>query len=316
MFNIIFILISIIFASEKKHNEYNDTFYLIESKEVQRTIIERGVIICKESVPVKVMGGAGLEGERALSQIKYIIPHNSIIEPNQILVTVDDHNMKDVLKKTLLTIQTYEVKTKSYKADADFIKYEEKLKAEQDKEILSYKIYEKEVKIKGLTESERRLLDIDIELAKIDLEQSEQDYERQKKLYEKNYISQATLDSYERKYRIRKVKLNELIIKKDVKKQGIPKEEIIELTESVKHAKANVERGQDRLNRRVGENNNKISSNQLNITRENYKLEHIKRLLQKANVYSNCKGIVLVKRFQDWRKGGDWVRYERFCSRG
>jgi multidrug resistance efflux pump len=154
-----------------------------------------------------------------------------------------------------------------------------------------------------------RQLEITLELKKLDLEESEANLKRQKNLFDKGFLSKSSLETYERRHltAIEKVKESKLNI--SISQKGIIKERRVELDQKVLRTRESMDRAEKRMLRRVSEYNDIVKVVEQKIAEMTFRKNNLTKKLTKSTCYAEQDGFFQIKRYKDYRAGGQYVTY-------
>lgn len=156
---------------------------------------------------------------------------------------------------------------------------------------------------------ELRKLEIDLELKKLDLEEAQEELKIQTNLYQKEFISKASLEPFERYHLTAIKKVEEAHLNIELTKNGISPERRVELRQIVERAKAELERSGKSMLRLVGEIEDQIKVSEQKIKELNHKMKSLVDKLNNSTCYAPIDGYVQIKKYYEWRAGGQYSLY-------
>jgi hypothetical protein len=154
-----------------------------------------------------------------------------------------------------------------------------------------------------------RKLEISLELKKLDLEEADYNFKRQRNLFNKGFVSKVFLETYERRFATAKEKVKEAELNIAIAEKGITDERRVTLEQRVLRSKASLERAEKRLLRRIEEYTDIVKISEQKIRELKFRRDTLMDKLDKSTCYAAQDGYVLIKRFKDYRAGGQYKTY-------
>lgn len=264
------------------------------------SVVERGVLVTADRTPIYV----AVQG-----QILEIEQTGTPVKAGARLLRMDDVAQLDGIRDQSFQIGVREIERGIEEAKYHLAEIEESRELELDRERLRHAELEESIETRGLTPEERRLLEIEIELARLDLEDGQSEHERQQRLFDKGYITATALEPFSRRVESASAYVSELQLKISLREKALPEERRVELRENVRRAASKVERGRKAMERRLDALLNSVAKKDAEIARNRFRLADLERQVTEANVVSPADGIFVIRLFRDWRSGGVWREY-------
>ncbi|MGA0333479.1 MAG: efflux RND transporter periplasmic adaptor subunit [Kiritimatiellia bacterium] len=147
---------------------------------------------------------------------------------------------------------------------------------------------------------ERRLREIEIELARLDLEDKQSRFERDKELVEKNFAPPSSLQTAERELEAARIFLKEKENQLILDSMPLPEEERLTLLTAVKKAEEEARRNQERQNRDLRIQDLRIEGMKLDIQHTGEEVDKIQRQLQQVVLNAPTGGILRLNQRWVW----------------
>jgi multidrug resistance efflux pump len=270
----------------------------VQTKVLGRSLVERGILVSLESAPVRL----GANGE--LLEVTETGTH---VQKGDIVVRSDDEDVLEQLEDETFGLYDAEQELAAAQANYDYIEVEQANRlALLTKRLELATLDEKSARV-ALTPEERRLLDIELEIAELNLKDATEECERQKRLFEKEFISQAMLDPYLRRVETARAAVTEVHERIKLEEKGRPQEELVELRKRVERIEADLERGAQAKARRLKQERQNILSSEAHVTRHREEKARKEEDLAGTAVEAPASGIMAVKLYHS--RGTGWVEY-------
>jgi len=283
--------------------------FKVTVKDVRTSLVERGPLVSLDSPPVAIE----MSGE-----IVEIATSGTPVKQGEIIVRMDDTLARDRLDQ--VKFNTHQAEQNKASGEADYA-YQQCVESNRlallEKRLESARINEKEARI-GLKPEERRLLEIEREIASLDLSDAEDEFTRQKRLFDKGFISALMLEPYERGVSTRKAALNEIDARIRLEEKGVPEEELLELRKSVERLEGMLARGEKAAERRLEYVQRTIDVAQARLEENFHDREQVDDDLAATEVKAPKDGILSVRlhheqqvgRFEEYKPGVSARKYD------
>ena len=275
--------------------------YLVAPRDVSFTIRQRGILESAEAEPCIVM---------THGYIQEIVEQGTPVKKGDVIFRMDDTFARESLEQRRDNIEKEELSLEILRARLAFTTFEEEQNlALRDTELEHARLEESE-ELSHPTERERRLLQIERELAVLDMQDAEDACTRDRRLFDKGFISESALKPSIRKLEIAQAFLEELDLKIELAEKGADEERRIELRRAVERAEAQKQRARLRMDRRLAEIRNEIEASEKRILENRHHLSRHQEEIDNAVVRGTRDGVVKVRSYRDWRAGGRQREYK------
>lgn len=283
--------------------------FKVAVKDVRASLVERGPLVSLDSTPVAIE----MSGE-----IVEITSSGTPVKKEEIIVRMDDTIARDRLDQ--VKFNTHQAEQNKATSEADYA-YQQCIESNRlallEKRLESAKINEKEARI-GLKPEDRRLLEIEREIASLDLSDAEDEFARQKRLFDKGFISALMLEPFERGVATRKANLDEIDARIRLEEKGVPEEELLELRKSVERLEAMLARGEKAAERRLEYIQRTIDVAQARLEENFHDREQVDDDLAATEVKAPEDGILSIRlhhevqvgRFEEYKPGVSARKYD------
>lgn len=272
----------------------------VTEEKIQPTFSERGII-----VPSKV----SLVQTSTAGTILFMRTDGEKVNKGDVLVKIDTSNYADQIAALDILIQTEELALSLNKKKAVLIE-----KLQSNKMLDRQKKYQHAVLVRDFEfnkpdKDELRKLAIDHELKTLDLEEARSNLGLQTNLFNKGFVSEASLDPFKRSYETALEKVKKALLDIETTKKGIAEERRVELEQNVIRRQADLDRATKRMKRKLVEINDIIKVSQQKIAEHSHKKKSLIYKLNNSICYAAADGYFRIKRFYDWRSGGQYSEY-------
>ena len=269
-------------------------------KAVESVIRERGFLESRETVPVDV---------EARGEIVEIIENGKKVKAGDVILRTDTSAIEEDLENMELNILSVKAEKEVHGANYDFIRFKSANDLKLLKEEFAYAELAYKTAQAGLTDKERRLLEIDEQMAALDLSDAEEEYDRQKRLFEKGFVSSAMLEPFERRVKSAKERVSELRTRTELEARGESREKLVEMKKECERLKALLERSSAATERRLESVSRSVDVDDARLRDQQHEIDLKKRDLELSVTRAPTNGIVSLKLYRDWRAGGVWKEY-------
>ena len=122
---------------------------------------------------------------------------------------VDDTNAREEIENQETSLNNAQLTVEQLKAQYNLVEFQEDKNVKQCEERLKHAELEEREELGEPNERDRRLMEIEEELARLDVKDAEENYEREKRMYDKKYISLSGRLSSTRTWSARRRTLSE-----------------------------------------------------------------------------------------------------------
>lgn len=252
-----------------------------------------------------VVGEAIAEVVSPVQGILSRVPENgSIVEPDTLLFEIEQETLEEDIEQAQDSVDhrllDVEINRKRFELDAE--NRGDRLATDRLELKTVQLVYSNAVS--GLNENERRLLDIDIELAKHSLDEAKDDLARETRLVKRGFQTARSLEPLERAVQTAETRLQESKLRKDLALRPLPEDERLRLLAEVKRMESTVHRAEETWERSKERLNADLAyqEERLRDSRENKD-----RLVKKRDGSKVCAGasgvVQLRQRFQSMGRG-------------
>lgn len=269
-------------------------------QKIERTVTERGMI-----APSNV----SLVQTTTSGSIIYLKNNGEKVKKGDVVARIDTSNYDDDIAEIALDLKAEELTLNFNKVKAELMEKSYRNRNSVYKKTYEHALLERKYEFDQPDEEEIRKLEIDLELKELDLEEAEANLGRQQNLYDKGFLSKASLEPYERRYETAKEKVKESKLNISIAKKGITKERRVELEQNVLRAKADYERAEKRMQRKLVEINDIIKVSEQKMAELLHRKDNLMYKLANSTCYANQDGYFKIRRFYDFRSGGQYSEY-------
>lgn len=271
-----------------------------EEHEVQRSAAERvlrlrGILQTARQIPVVSM---------TRGRITEMIKQGTQVKKGDVLFQIDDTNAREEIENQETSLNNAQLTVEQLKAQYNLVEFQEDKNVKQCQERLKHAELEEREELSEPNERDRRLMEIEEELARLDVKDAEENYEREKRMYDKKYISLSALEPYERALENAKATLEELLLANGIKRKGATEERKVELHKNVERAKANLERVGLRRQRRLDDIKARIDASEKELASIEFAIKHCQAEIDAATVVAPSDGVFKILSYRDWTNGG------------
>ncbi len=274
--------------------------YVVETRVMGRSVHESGRLISLDSAPVVV----GITGN-----LLEIPRSGARVQEGAVILRVDDTEARDRLKEVLFNTHDAEEIRDSCAADYDYaVCLESNRLALLEKELVSARMREEDARA-GLKPADRRLLEIELELARLTLADARDELVRQERLHEKDFISLAMLETFQRKAETAEASVRENEAQIRLKAKGAPEEQLLELRRQVERIEALLSRSGKARERRLEYARRAIDVAQARIEENRHDRRQVDDDLAATAVRAPKGGILSVRKYFE-AQTGLWTEYK------
>ncbi|MBO4344925.1 MAG: hypothetical protein J5833_04170 [Victivallales bacterium] len=255
----------------------------------------RGVLQTAQQIPVVSM---------TRGRITEMQKQGTPVKKGDVLFRIDDTNAREEIENYETSLNNAQLAIEQLKAQYNLVEFQEDKNVKQCQERLAHAELEEREELSEPNERDRRLMEIEEELAKLDVTDAEENYEREKRMYDKKYISLSALEPYERALENAKATLEELLLANGIKRKGATEERRVELHKNVERAKANLERVGLRRKRRLDDIKARLDASEKELASIEFALKHSQAEIDAATVVAPADGVFKILSYRDWSSGG------------
>ncbi|MBT3374149.1 MAG: hypothetical protein HN742_30825 [Lentisphaerae bacterium] len=285
---------------EQTRPETNHVPYTVETRELARTVVERGWLVSLDTEPVELT---------ATGELLEVTPSGRRVNAGDVVMRVDDADARERLEDVAYTLHDTEQDKASYEASYQYTDcYQTNNLREFGKRLEKAKL-ELADALEGLKPEERRQLEIELEIARLDLADATGECERQTRLLEKGFISEAMLEPYQRRVETLAATVAEVEARIRLEEKGMPADQLVAIKKSVERIQAQVDRGARAKERRLEAATNLIAWAEARIAKSQHDKARIEEELGATEVRAPRAGIMAV-RMQYNRHTSGWTEYK------
>ncbi len=274
--------------------------YAVETRELGESICEQGWLVSLETEPVEL---------EMTGEIVEIAPEGTRVKEGQVVVRLDDTVARDRLAEVEFNTHDAEQSKASGEAQYEYVRLVESNRLTELRARLGHaRLAEADARA-GLKPEDRRLLEIEREIAKLDLADAKDAEERQRRLFDKGFISRIMLEPYERRVMALEASLQEIDARIRLEEKGVPPETLLELRRNVEHIEAMLARGRKASERRLEYVQRQIDVAQANLEENYHDREQVDDDLASTEVKAPRDGILSVRNYYERQVGG-WSEYK------
>ena len=272
----------------------------VSEQNIERTISERGMVAASNVSLVQTMTSG---------TIIYLRKNGEKVKKGDVVARIDTSNYDDDIAEIDLELKGEELNLNFNKKKRDIIEKSYMNRTSEYKKRYEHAILERDYEFSMPDKEEMRKLEIQLELKKLDLEEADANLKRQQNLYDKGFLSRASLEPYERRYETAKEKVKEAKLDIEISKKGITKERRVELEQNVLRGKADYERAEKRMQRKLVEMDDIIKVSEQKIAELLHRKNNLMFKLSNSTCYAKSEGYVRIRKYYDWRSGGQFSEY-------
>ncbi len=281
-------------------SKYRPKNVLVEEKMLSVVMKERGFISPSNITLVQ----PETEGT-----ILYLRKDGEKVSKGDVIAKIDAAGYDEQIAELELTLKAEELTLASNKRKLEITIQSEKNFLQDRQKKYDHAVLNEKYELSKPLPEELRKLEIELELNKLDLEESEENLKIQTNLFNKNFISKASLEPYERRYQTSIKKVEEAKLNIELSKNGISQERRVELRQIVERRKAELDRSGKSMLRMVGEIEDQIKVSEQKFKELNHKLDSLTKKLKNSTCYAPSDGYVQIKKYYAWRAGGQYSYY-------
>lgn len=268
---------------------------VVERSSSGRTLQLRGILQTAQQIPVVAM---------TRGRITEMLKQGAEVKKGDVLFRIDDTTAREEIENQETSLNNAQLTIEQLNAQYDLVEFQENNNVKQCEKRLEHAELEEREELSQPNERDRRLMDIEEELAKLDVTDAEENYAREKRMYEKKYITLSALEPYERALENAKATLEELVLKNQLTRKGATDERRVELKKNVERARANLQRVGLRRKRRLDDIKAQIDASQKDLASIEFTIKHSQDEIDAAAVLAPCDGIFKILSYRDWTNGG------------
>lgn len=269
--------------------------YTVTDGTAEATLQFRGLLQSSRSVPVIVMTNG---------RISELAKQGAVVKKGDVLCVIDDSSARENIENQETQLNANELELEQLHAQYELADFQEQNKVKLCRARLENAILAEAEELAVPDEDDRRLLEIDEQLATLDVQDAQENYDRQYRMLQKKYISPSALEPYERTLENAKANLKEMLLKNNITRKGATQERRIELRKAVERAQSNLDRVDLKRKRRLNDIKAQINASEKNLATINFSIENSQKQIDAATIHSPADGIFLIKIFRDWASGG------------
>ncbi len=275
--------------------------YRVRRRTVERVLVEWGMVTPLRSHPIDL---------RASGTLAEVAPSGTRVKKGDRVVRVDDRHLRETLEN--LRREQESLRLSRDIAVAEYAQTERELRnhlclLEAQRRVAHM---ERDTVRAGLLPSERRLLDIRLELARLEQDEAEDEWERQKRWIEKGFASASLIEPYRRRVEAAREAVAQAECERTIRLRGPPPDLVVELDRKVEQLTRQCQRAEDERERALELAQLRIQALDARLNRKAAAIRRIEKELQNTCVDSPVDGIVIVRLYRDWRSGGAFSEYK------
>ena len=255
----------------------------------------RGILQPASQVPIVAM---------TRGRITEIAKQGSNVKKGDLLCVIDDTEARESIENQENNLNASQLALELNRAYYNLVEFQENKNVMQCQARLEHALLEEKEELATPDARDRRLMELDEQLARLDVQDAEENYQREERMFKKGFISASALEPYSRSLENAKATLEELLIKNQISRKGITEERKVELWKAVERAQANLERVDLRRRRRLEDIQAQIDAEEKNIAVIEHAIRHSQEQIDSASVYAPCDGVFKVLAYRDWTSGG------------
>lgn len=272
----------------------------ITEQQIERTVAERGVVAASKISLVQTSTSGS---------ILYLRKDGEKVKKGDVVARIDTSNYDDDIAEIQLELKGEELDLNFNKKKAELMEKSLRNKASEFKKKYEHAVLEKEFEFTRPDKEEMRKLEIQLELKKLDHEEAEANLIRQQNLFNKGFLSKASLEPFERRFQTAKEKVKEAKLDIEIAKKGITKERRVELEQNVLRSKADYDRAEKRMLRKLGEIADIIKVSEQKIAELLHRKDNLMYKLNHSTCYANQDGYFKIRKYFDYRSRGQYSEY-------
>jgi len=279
---------------------------LVQRKSLARVIHERGRLVCARSTLVE-LAGSGV--------ILSILEHGTPVKKGDTIVEVEpvvsqwfrSTPLRDALEELAASAEVCRIGRTAASAEYDLVAAERSNKVAVAREELAVAELEQEIELRGTADEERRIMQIQVELAAMDLEHARRELDRHRRLEAKGFVSSAAIEPYERRVTVAEAIHRERIMRFELASAGPRPQRSLELAQEVERLETVVELNEATTKRKLAEAQCKIDIPASQLAGVESEIRDVEEEFAGAVTKAPTNGILLLNKRQDWRLGGIWI---------
>ena len=279
---------------------FRDEWVSVSEEEIEMTLIERGMVAPRNISLVQTSTSG---------TILFLKKNGDRIKKGEVVARVDTSNYDDDIAELQIDLKAEELTLNLNRKKLELTEQSEKNRMLERQKKYEHAVLERNYELSKPLKSEMRKLEIQLALRKLDLEESKSDLERQTNLFNKGFLSKASLEPFERRYETSVEKVKEAHLNIEIAKKGISQERRVELEQNVESCKADLERAGKRMQRRLSEIEDIVKVSEQKIAELLHKKNNLMDKLQNSTCYADRDGYFRIKKFYEWRAGGQYSEY-------
>jgi len=289
-----------LFKAFNVNREVKVEWISVSEEIIERTVSERGVIAASNISLVQTTTSGS---------ILFLRKNGEKVKKGDVVARIDTSNYDDDIAEIALELKGEELDLNFNKKKAELMEKNYRNRTSEYKKKYEHAILEKEYEFDKPDKEEMRKLEIQFELKKLDLEEADANLKRQMNLYNKGFLSKASLEPYERRFETAKEKVKEAKLDIEIAKKGITKERRVELEQNVLRSKADLERAEKRMMRKLGEIADIIKVSEQKIAELLHRKDNLMYKLSHSTCYASQDGYFKIRKYYDFRSGGQYSQY-------
>ena len=274
--------------------------YRVRPLAVEHVVRQRGILMCADTSPALV---------RTRGRILEIVKQGTRVKEGDRIFEMDDGEARERLERHESSRDKEQLSLEILKGQLALAEYTETQGLEVKRSELAHAKLAEEVELAMPDADEVRLLEIEKEQAELAVADAEDERGRQKRLYEKEFIALSALEPSERRLENARAHLEEIELKSRLRRKGITEERRIELRRAVESAGSALRRVREQMQRKLAEVRNQIAVSEKRLLEAKHHLAHYQKEIDQSVTTADRDGVVMVRRFRDWRSGGRLREY-------
>ncbi|MBQ6471187.1 MAG: hypothetical protein IJJ33_04325 [Victivallales bacterium] len=269
--------------------------YTVTEGAEEARLMFRGILQATRSIPIH----AATHG-----RITELAAQGAKVKKGDLLCSIDATSAREEIENQENNINDAELRLEQLRAQLNLVEFQEEVKVKQYRGTLAHAQLEEKQELAKPDERERRLMDIEEQLARYDLEDAQDSHDRQKKMLDKGYITPSALEPYERTLANAKATLEELLLKNRIERKGVTEERRVELRKAVERAQSNLARIEGKRERRIRNIRAQIEATEMDLQLYRHYIDHAQAQIDHASIYAPADGVFMLLNYRDWTSGG------------
>ena len=274
--------------------------YCVRPLLVRRAVRQRGILTCADTSPALV---------KTRGRILEIVKQGTRVKEGDRVFEMDDSEARERIERYESSRDKEQLSLEILTGQLALVEYTETQELEVKRGELAHAKLEKGVELARPDETARRLLEIEKELAQLAVADAEDECRRQRRLHQKEFVSLSAVEPFERRLDNARAHLEEVELKIRLRSKGIIQERRIELRRAVESAESALQRARKQMQRKLAEVRNQIAVSEKRLLEAGHHLAHYQEEIDKAVTTADRDGVVMIRRFRDWRSGGRLREY-------